>query len=133
MSASYEIDLDRRLVTAVFSGDASIADAEEIMRRLYADPAHSFALNRVYDCRHLTRLPALSELRALADLFRRRVDATVRARRAIVVPPGAAYGLGRMLQALLDLAGLELNIFTDLDEAVAWATGSAAAAVSSAR
>jgi ferric-dicitrate binding protein FerR (iron transport regulator) len=122
MSASYEIDLDRRLVIAVFSGDASVADAEEIMRQLYADPRHSFALNRVYDCRETTRLPSISELRALADLFRRRADSKVRTRRAIVVPRGAAYGLGRMLQALLDLAGFELNIFTDLEEAVAWAT-----------
>ena len=130
MSASYEIDLDRRLVIAVFCDDASIADAQAIMTRLYADPRHSFALNRVYDCRGLSRLPALAELRSVAELLRRRVDASVRARRAIVVRPGASYGLGRMLQALLDLAGLELNIFTDIDEAVTWATSGAATTAS---
>jgi len=27
-----------------------------------------------------------------------------------------------MLQALLDLIGLELHVFTDLDEAIGWAT-----------
>jgi hypothetical protein len=131
MSSSYEIDLDRRLVIAVFSDDASIKDAEEVMARLYADPRHSFALNRIYDCRGLTRLPPLSELRGVTELLRRKLDPGVRSRRAIVVRPGAAYGLGRMLQALLDLAGLELNIFTDLDEAVTWATsGSSTTAAS---
>src|SRR5919112_1768665 len=122
MPYAYEIDVERRLVVAVFSGDATLADADGIMTALHADPRHSFRFNRVYDCRAVTRLPPLSELRGVAELFRRRVDRTVRPRRAIIVRPGAAYGLGRMLQALLDLAGLELNIFTDFDEAIAWAT-----------
>ena len=122
MPYAYEIDVDRRLVVVVFSGDANLADAEGIMTELHADPRHSFRFNRVYDCRAVTRLPPVTELRGVAELFRRRVDPTVRPRRAIVVRPGAPYGLGRMLQALLDLAGLELTIFMDLDEAIAWAT-----------
>lgn len=62
----------------------------------------------------------------MAELFRRNVDPSVKARRAIVVRPGTAYGLGRMLQALLDLVGVELNLFTDVDEAIAWAAGTSA-------
>lgn len=122
MAYAYEIDADRRLVVAVFTGDANLADAEAIMTRLHADPRHSFEFSRVYDCRGLTRLPPLGELRGVADLFRRRVDPAAGARRAIVVRSGATYGLARMLQALLDIAGLELNVFTDADEAIAWAT-----------
>ena len=125
MPYAYDIDVDRRLVIVTFSPDANLADVEAIMGELYADPRHSFALDRVYDCRAVTRLPPLTELRAVAELFRRRIDPAVRARRAIVVPPGAAYGLGRMLQALLDLAGIELNIFTELDDAVNWAASTA--------
>jgi hypothetical protein len=128
MAYTYEIDVDRRLVIATFSADANLADAEQIMAEVHADPRHSVDFDRVYDCRAVTRLPPLSELRAVAELFRRRVDPTVRARRAIVVPPsGAAYGLSRMLQALLDLAGIELNIFKELDDAVDWAVADAAA------
>jgi len=126
MPYAYDIDADRRLVIITLSPDANLADVEAIMAELYADPRHSFALNRVYDCRAVTRLPPLTELRAVAELFRRRIDPAVHARRAIVVPPGAAYGLGRMLQALLDLAGLELNIFTELDDAIGWAASNAA-------
>ena len=122
MSHAYDIDVDRRLVFVVFSANASLADAEAVMTALHADPRHSFRFGRVYDCRGVTRLPPLAELRAVADLFRRRVDPTVRPRRAIVVRPGAMFGLGRMLQALMDLVGLDLSIFTDLDEAIAWAT-----------
>ena len=126
MPYTYDIDVDRRLVIATLSPDANIADVEGIMAELYVDPRHSFAFARVYDCRAVTRLPPLTEVRAVAELFRRRIDPAVRARRAIVVPTGAAYGLGRMLQALLDLAGLELNLFTELDDAVDWATSNPA-------
>jgi hypothetical protein len=125
MPYSYEIDAEPRLIVAVFTGDANLADADAVMTQLHADPRHSFAFSRVYDCRGLTRLPPLVELRGVAELFRHRIDPTVRPRRAIVVRPGAAYGLGRMLQARLDLAGMELNIFTGPDEAVAWATSEA--------
>jgi hypothetical protein len=48
------------------------------------------------------------------------VDPTVPVRRAIVVKAGAYFGLGRMLQALLDLAGVDLNVFSDFDDAVEW-------------
>jgi hypothetical protein len=122
MPYTYDIDVDRKLVIAEFTGNATIADVEAIMAELYADPRHSFALNRVYDCRAVDRLPPIGELRAVAELFRTRVDAGGRARRAIVVREGVQYGLGRMLQALLDLGGLELNLFKNLDDAIAWAT-----------
>jgi hypothetical protein len=128
MAYTYEIDADRRLVIATFSPDANLADADRLITDLHADPRHSLEFDRVYDCRAVTRLPPLSELRAVAELFRRRVDPAVAARRAIVVPPsGAAYGLSRMLQALLDLAGIELNIFKELDDAVDWAMADTAA------
>lgn len=93
---------------------------------LYSDIRHAPDLDRVYDCRAVTRLPPVAELRGVAELFRRNVDPSVRVRRAIVVQAGTAYGLGRMLQALLDLMGLELNIFTDVDEAIEWVTAKAA-------
>jgi hypothetical protein len=107
-------------VLATFFGDASVTDAQAIIAELYRDPRHSPSMGRVYDCRAVTRMPTVLELRAVAELFRRNVDPTLRVRRAIVVTPGAYYGLGRMLQALLDLAGLEVHLFTELEEAVDW-------------
>ena len=67
-------------------------------------------------------MPPVPELRAVAELFRRNVDPTVPVRRAIVVKAGAYFGLGRMLQALLDLSGVDLNVFSDFDDAVDWVT-----------
>ena len=121
----YEIDVERHLVLATFFGDASLTDAQAIVAELYSDPRHSSSMGRVYDCRAVTRMPPVLELRAVADLFQRNVDPKLRVRRAIVVAPGAYYGLGRMLQALLDLAGLEVHLFTELDEAVTWVSGHA--------
>ena len=126
MAYAYEIDVERQLVIVVFSADANLAEAEAVMTEVHADPRHSLRFSRVYDCRAVTRLPPLSELRGVAELFRRRIDPTVDTRRAIVARGGAPYGLGRMLQTLLDLIGLELHVFTDLDEAIAWATGEVA-------
>ena len=123
MPYTYEIDVERELVAVVFSADATLAEAEAAMTQVHADSRHSLRFSRVYDCRAVTRLPPLSELRGVAELFRRRVDPTVDARRAIVARGGAPYGLGRMLQTLLDLIGLELQVFTDLDEATGGATG----------
>ena len=121
MPYRYEIDVDRRVVIATLWGSASIVDVRAIMAELYADPKHSFSMHRVYDCRDLTRLPTVGEIRGVAEMFRQRVDPGIKARRAVVVNPGAQYGLGRMFQALLDLVGVELNVFSDLEEAITWA------------
>ena len=122
MPYAYQIDVERELVIVEFSAEANLAEAEALITQLYADPRHSVRFNRVFDCRGVTRLPPLGELRGVAELLRRRVDPTAHAKRAIVVRAGAPYGIGRMLQAFLDLVGVELHLFMDLDEAVAWAT-----------
>ena len=42
MPYTYEIDVERQLVVAVLSADATIAEAEGAMAHVYADPRHSF-------------------------------------------------------------------------------------------
>ena len=71
MPYRYEIDVDRRVVIATLWGSASIVDVRAIMAELYADPKHSFSMHRVYDCRDLTRLPTVGEIRGVAEMFRR--------------------------------------------------------------
>ena len=122
MPFEFKIDVDRRLLIATFTGEATLAEAQELVAQLYDDSRYSSSFNRVYDCRGVTRLPPLAELRGVAELLRRSADPAAPVRRALVVRGGALYRLASVLHALLDIFSVRLDVFSNLDEAVEWAS-----------
>jgi hypothetical protein len=63
---------------------------------------------------------SIGQLRAIADSFVLRAHVTGK-RLAIVSSGGARFGLMRMASTWAELAGSEVRVFRDLDEAQAWA------------
>jgi hypothetical protein len=62
---------------------------------------------------------SIRELRAIADSFLMRAS-MVDNRLAIVTTGGARFGLMRMASTWVELAGIEVKVFRDPDEARVW-------------
>lgn len=73
------------------------------------------------DVREMEYFPSVTELRTIAFEFIR-LRAAYRCGVALVVSNEKHYGLGRLLSALVDKAGVRIGIFRDIPEAEDWLT-----------
>jgi len=71
------------------------------------------------DVREMDYVPSITELRTIAFEFIR-LRAAYRCGVAFVVSNDTHYGLGRLLSALVDRAGLRIGVFRDVPEAEEW-------------
>jgi hypothetical protein len=85
------------------------------------DSAYSPMLPRLIDCREMSTLLPTSDLKALAaELQMTQLETAVRGRYAILVSSDVAFGIARMYGAFVQDALLDLLVFRNADEAVAW-------------
>lgn len=110
--------LDGVLRIAV-NGPADYEDCDRLLRRLAAGLRDRSGPPVLIDARGIEYLPSTAETRTLAELMIARSD-SIRAPIAIVTEPGAIYGMGRLFTIRASLAGVPVEAFTDLEEAVAW-------------
>jgi len=78
----------------------------------------------VHDIRRMGRVPAAAEVLARVYFLARQMRIYGIKRWAIVATGGAAYGMGRIGEAIVDdgpNAELQFRVFRDLAEAEAWA------------
>lgn len=71
------------------------------------------------DVREMDYVPSITELRSIAFEFVR-LRAAYRCGVAFVVSNDRHYGLGRLLSALVEKAGLRISVFRDVAEAEQW-------------
>jgi hypothetical protein len=108
------------VVTAV--GDWSGAGPASAITEAMADPRFQPGTALVLDVRLSTMNPSAEQVRARAEWMAALRAAGLASRCAIVVGPKAhQFGLARMAQAHLESRQMEMQIFADLDEAMAWA------------
>lgn len=131
MPVSYTIDPSRRVIWVAFFGDVTARDFHRYFALLETDPQYDPSFARVIDWRDIRVLPSASDIEDLTHLILVSAARGARpGRRALLVHPGAQFGVGRMLQINLDLRGCraELDLFTDTRDAEAWAAVPSAAA-----
>lgn len=116
MPAEYTIDRERRTVFLVVSGKLDLAGARDVLRRIAADKDFDPSFQELVDARHM-ELPELfyEDLRAIAH----EMDPFLHsARRAIMAPEGAIYGISRMYQLLR--GDENIRVFTTRQAALEW-------------
>jgi hypothetical protein len=119
MSCDYEIDLRHRLVRCRGWGAVTHADITETRLRFTHDPAFHPDFFQLYDFREVTNIDiAADQVRDLASY----APFSRHARRAIVAPQNAVYGLARMFATQREASGgqEQIRVFRSLAEANAW-------------
>lgn len=116
---AYVLDPAHRRVNIRVEGDPDFESGLALLGRIMADAAHAPLDAVLADARRSHTADTGEEIRGFALAFRR-VRHSFRGPIAIVVTGIAQLGVGRMLSALLDLGGLHMAVFREIDEAEAW-------------
>ena len=117
MPSAYHIDRALNLVISCGTGSIRDEDLVRHARTLRADPLFAPDMRQLVDLRFSSAadltVPGLREI-AQAHTF------GAGSRRAIVASDDLAFGLARMYEMLRDDGQDQVQVFRDLDEAIAW-------------
>lgn len=117
MPSAYVVDESRSLILSRAWGVLTDQELRTHLTAFSNDPRFRPNFHQLADFREVTDLAVTSSgVRYLA----RESPFTGGSRRALVVSSDAAFGLGRMFQILDDESAPEVEVFRDLDDALAW-------------
>lgn len=120
MPITYQIDPVRRWLEIKVTGSITMEESAEHMRRMFADPAYSDDLSGVIDCREMTNVLNVTELRGLADIQVARPGPSWRSRRAVVVGSPEQYGTARVFMLFAEAGPVEYSVFYNMETALQW-------------
>lgn len=102
----------------VLEGTGTITGAESIdaFEEVQSHPRFQKGVTLLAVARDVTAAPPTDELRAIAASALALKNGGMSAL-AIVTDPGFTYGVARMFAALADLAGVQVEVFLDVNEA----------------
>lgn len=119
MPSEYWIDVQHRLVRARAWGIVTHVELTKTRLGIVEDPNFRSDLSQLYDFREVTRSAiSAEEVRELGG----HSHFGAKSRRALLVAPGATYGLARMFELYREAIGgrEQIRVFTSLGEAEAW-------------
>ena len=102
------------------SGEMSVQELAEFTRRMQADPDYSDDLWGVIDCREMTNLLHLTELRGLADIEIKRPGPAWRSKRAVIVSSPSQYSAARVFMVFAESSPIQYNVFYNRETAMQW-------------
>ena len=120
MPATYHIDANKPWVEMTLSGQLTVEELSEFTRRMQADPAYSDDLWGVIDCREMTNILKLTELRSFADDVNRRPGPPWRSKRAVIVASPALYNTTRVFMLFADSSPIQYDVFYSRETAMEW-------------
>jgi hypothetical protein len=120
MPATYQIDANKSWVEMTLSGQLAVDDLNAFMSAMQADPAYSDDLWGVIDCREMTNVLDVTEIRGLAENETRRPGPAWRSKRAIIVSSPAQYSTARVFMIFADSSPIQYDVFYSRETAMEW-------------
>jgi hypothetical protein len=113
-----EYDWDRDLVTITVTEPWSVGEfVQDILER--AKRGEQQPPLALVDCRQVATIPTQGEISGITQVMNVNRDMLSR-RRAILVSSKLHYGMGRMASIYAEINDIEMDVFTDRAEALAW-------------
>jgi hypothetical protein len=120
MPATYQIDKEKSWIEITISGESTAEELAEFTRQMHADPDYSDDLCGIVDCREMTNVIELNELRSFADDVNRRPGPAWRSKRAVIVASTAHYSITRMFMLFAESSPIQYNVFYSRETAMEW-------------
>jgi hypothetical protein len=118
MPYQVSVDLNRSAVIARAFGTGTRNEGLQLLHES-SELARAHAVKSVLiDILELDFLPTSNEAKEFASGLAQIASHGLRV--AVVVPPGAAFGMARMVRTLTELLGVEVALFTSDEEAAVW-------------
>jgi hypothetical protein len=114
------IDAEAGIVHTTVSGEIGASDIIAALEELFRHPDYRPGLIGLADLRSYTWRSEMSDIRRVAQFMIANGKKIGRSRTAIVVSSDYSYGMSRMYEAFAAASPIEVKIFRDMDEAVAW-------------
>ena len=122
MGFKYRIDKASRVV--YLEGEPlSIEVWKQTLLAIFADPDFEPGFNFLSDRRSSDQARTSNFLRAALEFLKTHEDKMGKCKWATVVSTTVAYGTGRMAQILSQNMQIDVEVFTDIDEARQWLSG----------
>jgi hypothetical protein len=120
---TYAIDSKRGVVVLTYARQPTYTEWQRLMSTVVADAQYRPGLSIVSDRRALTDAVSPGTVERMSEYVATHAGQFARCRWAVVVRPTqlAEYGMARVGQVLFGPSGVELQVFTDFEEAMAWA------------
>ncbi len=100
-------------------GDGSLEESRQVLAALESQSLIPRAAGVIFDVRALAFIPSPEEARLIAQQYGA-AGARNGWRMAYVAPPGAQYGVARMVEMLSQQHGVAAGTFTSMEVALAW-------------
>jgi hypothetical protein len=120
MPATYQIDKAKPWIEMKLSGELSATELSDFTRRMEADPAYSDDIPGVIDCREMTNVLNVTELRGLAEIEKQRPGPAWRSKRAVIVASPAQYSTARVFMVFADSSPIQYSVFYNRETAMQW-------------
>jgi hypothetical protein len=120
MPITYQIDKERAWLEVKVSGEVRANDLVEFNRTMQCDPAYSDELWGVIDCREMTSVLNVTELRDLANEANDRPGPPWRSKRAVIVASPAHYSTTRVFMVFAESSPIQYNVFYSRETAMQW-------------
>ncbi|HTD67372.1 MAG TPA: hypothetical protein VK846_12665 [Candidatus Limnocylindria bacterium] len=120
MPITYHIEPARKWLEMKLSGHVSMEEAAEATHRLFSDPNYSDDLCGIIDCREMTDVLKLTELRGLADMQLARPGPAWRSRRAVLVSSPEHYSTARLFMVFAEAGPVQFSVFYNMEAALQW-------------
>lgn len=120
MPVTYHIEPGKSWLEVKLSGHVSMEETCDFHRQIYADPVYSDDLNGLIDCREMTNVLNVQELRDVADLQLDRPGPAWRSKRALLVASPAQYSTARLFMVFAESSPVQYSIFYNLETARLW-------------
>ncbi|HWN94673.1 MAG TPA: hypothetical protein VNT99_06560 [Methylomirabilota bacterium] len=120
MPATYQIEKDKPWLEIKVSGEMTVEELADFTRRMQADPAYSDDLWGIIDCREMTNVLHLTELRGLADIEVQRPGPAWRSKRALLVSSPEQYSTARVFMVFAESSPIQYDVFYNRETAMQW-------------
>jgi hypothetical protein len=120
MPATYQIDARKPWVEMKLSGQLSLEELSDFTRRMQSDPDYSDDIWGVIDCREMTNVLNLTEIRGLAEIEAERPGPAWRSKRAVIVGSPAQYNVARVFMVFADSSPIQYSVFYNRETAMQW-------------
>ena len=120
MPATYQIEEDRPWMEMKVSGEMSMQELAAFTQRMRADPHYSDDLWGVIDCREMTNVLHVTELRGLAEIETKRPGPAWRSKRAVLISSPEQYSAARVFMVFAESGPIQYNVFYNLETAMQW-------------
>jgi len=98
----------------------TVEELADFTRRMQADPAYSDDLWGIIDCREMTNVLHLTELRGLADIEVQRPGPAWRSKRALLVSSPEQYSTARVFMVFAESSPIQYDVFYNRETAMQW-------------